>query len=337
MTDESPTPAPAPTPAPKASTTSKTALVMAALLGFVQVWQYVYPMLPVMGVPKPIADQINTAVVAVKDHESGIQALADRLEAIEMQLTAKPDVPAKPETPTPSTPVVSPDVTALQDQIKRQQDQMSQLTDQIRNILNPPAPIQVVQPVVLADSKIVVTDSTGKAVSASTVPADLLFQVTTSATSKVGWQVSQHGAVKLITLPASGGFVFSLASGAWVEFFLTDFTANTQTSVRIACQSPPSDTPKPGPLPQPTPMPVPPTPVTTGFDAAAAADELARQAEDANASPAIKATALLQGILSQGMLPADFVARVKVACPVIDRTPAVDLTAEQVAAIRGVR
>lgn len=82
-----------------------------------------------------------------------------------------------------------------------------------------------------------------------------------------------------------------------------------------------------------------PKPVAT-FNAAAAADELARQAELANDSPALKATEVLDGILNQAVdcgMDADFVKRVREACPAIGQPNAVDISKDQVESIRKVR
>ncbi len=76
------------------------------------------------------------------------------------------------------------------------------------------------------------------------------------------------------------------------------------------------------------------------FDAAECAAELAHQAELANESAAFLASDTLDGILNQASasgIPADFVARVRKACPAIGAVPAADLTEAQVKAIREVR
>jgi 4-aminobutyrate aminotransferase-like enzyme len=76
------------------------------------------------------------------------------------------------------------------------------------------------------------------------------------------------------------------------------------------------------------------------FDAAECAAELAHQAELANESPAFLASEILDGILNQAGasgIPADFVQRVRKACPAIGAIPASDLTEAQVKAIREVR
>lgn len=100
------------------------------------------------------------------------------------------------------------------------------------------------------ESKIVVTDENGKAVTASTVDPGALLLVTSSGSS-VGWQFAKHGAVRVASLPNNLGYAFSLDAGAWIELFLTDYAAKTQTSVRITANQ--------GPMPPP-PVPVPPNP-----------------------------------------------------------------------------
>lgn len=95
-----------------------------------------------------------------------------------------------------------------------------------------------------------------------------------------------------------------------------------------------------GPLFEPAKPDAKPDAPVVSFDASAAADELARQAKLANDSPAFKASEVLDGILNQAVdsgMDADFVARVRKACPAIGSNPATDISADQVDAIRAVR
>jgi hypothetical protein len=87
---------------------------------------------------------------------------------------------------------------------------------------------------------------------------------------------------------------------------------------------------------QPDPHPSP----TLVWDSAAASEVLAQQAELANDDPAIKASELLDGILNHGIecgMPADYVAKVRSGCQAIQSKPPVDLSADQVQSIRGIR
>ena len=85
------------------------------------------------------------------------------------------------------------------------------------------------------DAKIIITDETGKPVTAATVDAGALFLVTAPGGANIGWQVSKHGSARIATLPANAGYAFSLDAGSFVEYFLTDYAAKTQTSIRITC------------------------------------------------------------------------------------------------------
>lgn len=126
-----------------------------------------------------------------------------------------------------------------------------------------PLPVDPVTPV---ESRIVITDETGKPVTAATVDAGALFLATAPGGMNIGWQNSKHGTVRIAALPGTLGYAFSLDAGAWIELFLTDYGAKTQTSIRITCNT----APRPGPTPTPvTPVeptpdpPVPPQPVTS--------------------------------------------------------------------------
>jgi hypothetical protein len=103
------------------------------------------------------------------------------------------------------------------------------------------------------DSRIVITDETGKPVTAATVDAGALFLATAPGGMNIGWQVSKHGSARIATLPANAGYAFSLDAGSFVEYFLTDYAAKTQTSIRITCNSGPR--PPPHVVPDVEPMP----------------------------------------------------------------------------------
>ncbi len=109
------------------------------------------------------------------------------------------------------------------------------------------------------DSRIVLTDESGKVLTSATVEAGALFLATSSTAGKVAWAKSSHGSVRVLTLPQNLGFSFSLANDAFVEFFLTDATLTT-TSIRVTCNRSPQ--PHPGPTP-PQPDPQPPTPTVS--------------------------------------------------------------------------
>lgn len=146
-------------------------------------------------------------------------------------------------------------------------DQIAQLQKLVDTVLKPPAPTPIVPtpgpivpvptPVVPVpgpnDSKIVVTDETGKSIAASTVEPGTLFQVSsTVAAANAGWSVSRNGDVRIVTLPGSAGFVCYLNPGAWVEFHLTDYGTRQQVVLRISCNQ--------GPQPPPGPKPIDPVP-----------------------------------------------------------------------------
>lgn len=102
-----------------------------------------------------------------------------------------------------------------------------------------------------AEAKIIISDETGKPLTAATVEAGALFLATASDGGKVAWAKSIHGSARVVTLPSNLGYAFTLQSGAFIEFFLTD-SGLTTTSIRITCNQ--------GPIPPPTPQPTPPEP-----------------------------------------------------------------------------
>ena len=77
------------------------------------------------------------------------------------------------------------------------------------------------------------------------------------------------------------------------------------------------------------------------FDAASAADELAKQAEWSNNVASEMASEVVDGILKiaseRKSLPDDFIAKVRAAVPGLDRRPGADLSADDVQKIRDVR
>jgi len=81
--------------------------------------------------------------------------------------------------------------------------------------------------------------------------------------------------------------------------------------------------------------------VAAKFDAAAAADELAKQAEWSNDAASETASEVVDGILKiaseRKSLPDDFIAKVRAAVPGLERRPGTDLSAEDVKKIREVR
>jgi hypothetical protein len=117
------------------------------------------------------------------------------------------------------------------------------------------------------DSKIVISDESGKALTAATVEAGALFLATSSTPGKVAWGKSIHGAARVIPMPSNAGFAFSLQAGSFVEFFLTDSALN-QSSIRITCTTTTPVVPQPitpdTVIPQP-PIPQPVTPINDVF------------------------------------------------------------------------
>lgn len=146
-------------------------------------------------------------------------------------------------------------------------DQIAALKEQIAAILKPPAPIPVPVPTPVDPkpipkpvpgpdgTKIVLTDEQGKPITAATVEAGVLFQVSSTVPAgNAGWSVSRNGDVKLVTLANNAGFVCYLSPGAWIEFHLTDYGTRQQSVLRITCnQGPQPPTPvvdvKPNPQP----------------------------------------------------------------------------------------
>lgn len=82
-------------------------------------------------------------------------------------------------------------------------------------------------------------------------------------------------------------------------------------------------------------------PAAAKFDAASAADELAKQAEWSNQAASENASEVVDGILKiaseRGSLPQDFIAKVRAAVSTLDRRPGSDLTDQEVQKIREVR
>lgn len=167
------------------------------------------------------------------------------------------------ESQSPSSP--DPQPSTLDPQLERLLDLFRQIIDGLPKPPAPPQPHTDPLPTpdpqpptpVPAASKIIISDETGKPVSAATVDAGALCIATAPHGVNIGWQHSRHGTVRIVALPGTLGYAFSLDSGAWIELFLTDFAAKTQTSVRISCNHAPQ--PPPGPHPV-DPTPPPPAP-----------------------------------------------------------------------------
>ena len=104
----------------------------------------------------------------------------------------------------------------------------------------PPSPPP--SPPTPADSKIVISDETGKSLTSATVEAGALFLATSSTTGKVAWAKSVHGSVRVIALPDNRGFAFTLAEGSYLEIFLTDASLST-ASIRISSNTGPRPPP----------------------------------------------------------------------------------------------
>lgn len=189
-------------------------------------------------------------------------------------------VPPTPATPPKDGPQVV--VAISPDDIQQWLKIIKDLIDQLKPSPQPtpvppvpPVPVPPKPPVVIVvpdppptDKKIVITSETGTVLTAATVDAGTLWLVTSSAVTGVntGWQTTHSGTVHVAELPNHLGYAFSLEPGSWAEFFLTDFGAKSQSSIRISCNTaprpPPIDpTPAPvPPVPDPTPVPVPPKP-----------------------------------------------------------------------------
>lgn len=258
-------------------------------------------------------------------------------------------------TVTASAPVGAIDSNQLLNQVQQWiavWQQVKPIWEEIRPIVQPVPVPPIVVPVVPdpvkpvvpdGSTKIVITDELGKPISAATVEHGVLFRASsTGATANSGWSLSRSGDVKVITLDGNAGFVCYLNPGAWVEFHLTDFTTRTQLTQRITCnqggQPPPvtPDTPVTPPVVvNPVVPPSPPQPTTTGFS-----ELIAKEAEVANVSPAFLASEVVDGILKfaiQDGMPTATADAIRAAVPAIGQLPARDLTADEVAKIRGVK
>lgn len=190
-------------------------------------------------------------------------------ETVTVETTTKQSEPSHvAATVEKKTKPVPPESTVgvTPDEIKQWADIIQQLLDQLKPKPVPPTPIPVPptpptpvpptpepqpptpQP---AEAKIIISDETGKSLTAATVEAGALFLATASDGGKVAWAKSIHGSARVVTLPSNLGYAFTLQSGAFIEFFLTD-SGLTTTSIRITCNQ--------GPIPPPTPQPTPPEP-----------------------------------------------------------------------------
>ncbi len=266
-----------------------------------------------------------------------------------------PATPAKPtptviqQSPTPiETTIIPPtkQVTPLPSQptlLELQQD----LTTILGLINQPPKPVEVtpvVMPQVIAKPVPIVSTSAiaiaqgGKPIAGGTVDAGKLFTV--AGNGVTSWENDQDANTDADLEPTPTGFMAVIRKGS---VLFIGVTANGIVKQRVSVAAPAVVTPQVNPVnpqPQPSPGPGPPPapmPVSTAFDFGTAAGLLADEATKANVSPAFKASSVVQGMLNVGDWPADFVAKVKAACPGIDATPARDLTDAEVTAIRGVK
>lgn len=203
-------------------------------------------------------------------------ATIKRVIPVESTEATKETITVTTETkpPEPSKPI---DVAAIKpEDIKQWLDLIRIVIDEIKPKPAPvdpkpepkpfpvdPKPLPVDPLPAPVDAKIVITDETGKALTAVTVDAGALFLATAPGTN-IGWQNSKHGVVRIAALPGTLGYAFSLDSGAWVELFLTDYGAKTQTSIRITCNTAPQPPPHVVPVVPVVPdvVPVVPPPIT---------------------------------------------------------------------------
>lgn len=105
---------------------------------------------------------------------------------------------------------------------------------------------------------IMITDETGKQITASDVDAGVLFRVSPkNAVGKVGWIAVKHGDVRLIASSTETEYAGYLNKNSWVDFTLVDYGSQKQVSLRIACNQgpipPPVDNTEPVVGPQPKP------------------------------------------------------------------------------------
>ncbi len=251
--------------------------------------------------------------------------------------------PVAPDSKTSPTPAVDPllQLASKLDALLAGQDVV--LQNQLKPApavevpATPPKPatpavtIQTVQPA----AAITVTQG-GKPVTSGTVDAGKLFSV--AGTGVTSWANDQDANTDADLEPTPTGFMAVIRKGS-VLFIGT--TENGIVKQRVSVAAPAVVTPQVNPVnPQPSPGPGPPptpVPVSTAFDFGTAAGLLADEATKANVSPAFKASSVVQGMLNVGDWPADFVAKIKAACPGIDANPARDLTDAEVTAIRGVK
>lgn len=108
---------------------------------------------------------------------------------------------------------------------------------------------------------IMITDETGKQITASDVDAGVLFRVSPkNAAGKVDWVAVKHGDVRLIASTSGTEYAGYLTKGSWVDFTLVDYWSQKQVSLRISCNQGPMpppvdpvviDTVEPKPAPQP--------------------------------------------------------------------------------------
>lgn len=176
-------------------------------------------------------------------------------------------------------PVVVPDETPVTDGNvgKMTPEQWADLIAEVLKLVRPePLPNPPKPPVTPPDGKddsdvvppnpkpptglleILVSDETGKPITASTVEPGQLFRISAKgAAGSIGWQPVKHGAVKLSSSVDGTEYTGYLTAGQWVDFGLTDFGSKKQLSVRISCNQgpmPPPDVPDNGDQTEPEPV-----------------------------------------------------------------------------------
>ncbi len=244
---------------------------------------------------------------------------------------AAPSVETKPVAPdskTSPTPAVDPlaEILAKLEALHIGQDVV------IQNQLKPVAPVEVpTKPVTPVQTAAITVTQAAKAVTSGTVDAGKLFVVTGSGVTS--WASDQDATTDAGVEATPTGFVGVINRGS-ILFIGTTSTGIVKQRVSVVATQPIVVNPV-NPQPSPSPLPLP---VSDSFNPEVYVDFLAKEAV-AEASLPTNSSDGIQQILNfaPDYVPNDLKARIRAAVPAIGVQPPRDLTAQEIATLKGVR